>query len=257
MKKVLWKTSQIIVYIFKSHKYILPALIILTITGTSCTKLKICCLGDSVTQGTVGFDKLPRINSYRYPLWVMLDSAGYKVDLVGSTNLLFKEDPRNRVTYPKSPYTGRQFDPDHEGHFGWTTGDILDSLPCWLQDYKPDIVLIHLGNNDVSAKVDSAQIANNLKRIIWILRLKNPEVKIVLAQLMTVWCKAVNNAVPFIAKEMSTGKSPVVVADMATGFINNPELPGTLTYDWAHPNEKGEKWMAKRWFHALKPFIGK
>jgi acyl-CoA thioesterase-1 len=235
--------------------YIQTALFILGILCNSCKTSRICCLGDSVTQGTAGMEKLPRLNSYRYPLWEMLDSAGYKIDMVGSTNLLFKEDHRKRVTYPKSPYTGHQFDPDHEGHFGWQTGEILDSLPFWLQSYTPDIVLIHLGNNDFSAKIDSSQIARNLKNIIWVLRLKNPEVKVVLAQLMTVWCKSVNNAIPLIAKELSTERSPVVMVDMATGFINDPKLPGTLTCDWAHPNEKGEKWMAEKWFNAIKTLL--
>jgi lysophospholipase L1-like esterase len=239
----------------KLRIYLQIALFILVIVCNSCKTNRICCLGDSVTQGTAGLEKLPRLNSYRYPLWEMLDSAGYKIDMVGSTDLLFKEDRLNRLTYPKSPSTGHQFDPDHEGHFGWQTGEILDSLPYWLQSYTPDIVLIHLGNNDFSAKIDSSRIAGNLKNIIWVLRLKNPEVKVVLARLITVWCKSVNSAVPLIARELSTEKSPVVLVDMATGFINDPALPGTLTYDWAHPNEKGEKWMAKKWFDALKPLL--
>lgn len=237
--------------------YLSLVICVVILSAISCRSTKICCLGDSVTQGTKGHDKLPRLNSYRYPLWEKLDSAGYKFDFVGSTNLLFTEDSLKRVSYPVSKYTGHQFDPDHEGHFGWSTKNILDLLPVWLQGYKPDIVLIHLGNNDVSAKTDSAVIAGNLKRIIWILRLKNPEVKIVLAQLMTVWCTSVNHAVPLIAKELSTRKSPVVSVDMATGFINDPKLPGTLTCDWAHPNEAGEKWMAERWYTALRPFLKK
>jgi hypothetical protein len=40
--------------------------------------VKILPLGDSMTQGEAGHF------SYRRPLWKMLDSAGYKVDFVGS-----------------------------------------------------------------------------------------------------------------------------------------------------------------------------
>jgi acyl-CoA thioesterase I len=231
--------------------------LILCLWLASCRPLSICCLGDSITQGRIALDSCPQLSSYRYYLWLKLDSAKYNVNFVGSTKALFKEDPDHRASYQVNPSTGHTFQPFHEGHWGWTTGNILDSLNYWLEGYKPDIILVHLGDNDLSAKIDSIGIAQNLKSIISILRMKNPEVKVLLARLITPWTGAVNNAVPLIAKKLSTQKSKVIAVDLTTGFINDPKLPGSMTVDWVHPNEKGARWMANRWYQALLPLLKK
>jgi acyl-CoA thioesterase I len=236
---------------------IIPGIFILILLLLSCRHVKIACLGDSITQGRVKLDSLAQLSSFRYPLWLRLDSAHYNIKFVGSTKLLFKESSLQPAVYKPSPYTGHIFDNSHEGHWGWTTGNIIDSLNYWLAGYCPDIVLIHLGDNDVSAKIDSIGIAQNLKSIIGILRVKNPKVKILLAQLITPWSTQVNNAVPLIAAKLSTEKSLVIAVDLTTGFINDPKLPGTMTVDWVHPNAKGAKWMADHWYSALAQILNK
>ena len=223
---------------------------------SSCSPVRIACLGDSITQGRVKLDTLEQLSSYRYYLWLKLDSANYNVKFVGSVRKLFKEDSDHPSIYKKSPYTGHIFDAFHEGHWGWKTAEIIDSLNYWLEGYNPDIVLIHLGDNDVNAKIDSIGIAQNLKSIISILRTKNPNVKILLAKIITVWCTQVNHAVPLIAAKLSTQRSPVITVDLASGFINDPKLNWTMTVDWVHPNEKGAKWMADRWYNSIVPLLG-
>ena len=50
------------------------------------------------------------------------------------------------------------FDPDHDGHPGWRTDEIVAGRPGssqgklaeWLTTEKPNIVLLHIGTNDVS-----------------------------------------------------------------------------------------------------------
>ncbi len=83
-------------------------------------------LGDSITLGVNG--------GYRNGLWNRLSAAGYSVDFVGS-----QSDP-----YTKAP------DRDHEGHPGFTLGNIASSADGWLSSAKPTHVLLMAGTNDVA-----------------------------------------------------------------------------------------------------------
>ena len=60
------------------------------------TEIKILPLGDSITANT-------ETKSYRYYLWNMLTTDGYKIDFLGSQKYQIYDN----------------FDPDHEGHSGW------------------------------------------------------------------------------------------------------------------------------------------
>ncbi|MEW2415305.1 SGNH/GDSL hydrolase family protein [Streptomyces sp. NPDC046866] len=87
--------------------------------------LRIMPLGDSITQGagsTTGA-------GYRQALWEHL--AG--VDYVGSQA------------------SGAATDPDHEGHGGYTINQVRVGLDGWLAAARPDVILLHLGINDLAA----------------------------------------------------------------------------------------------------------
>ena len=105
-------------------------------------------LGDSITRGGAAVDS--PYPSYRYLLWNYLKTGGYDVDFIGST------------TYPT--FSSFSFDQDHEGHGGYTTGmelngdssdDPQGKLSTWLNQYTPDIVLLHIGTNDVHPAGDT------------------------------------------------------------------------------------------------------
>lgn len=225
--------------------------------------LKIVWIGDSITQGKVTRDSITEL-SYRYWLWGKLDSAGYKVDMLGSNSVWFQENRRQRIAPPVSPYTARTFDTDHEAFYGIGTGELLkggfthDSvtyLPLQqrlLAYSKPDIVLVHIGTND--GKGDSLQTINYLKEIIETLYARNPKITILLAKLNTPWVRFVNHSIEPIIVEFKA-KYPnlkIVPVDMASGWVNCPEAPGAMTLDWAHPNTLGQKTMADKWFKALQ-----
>lgn len=232
---------------------------------TSCQPriLKIVCIGDSITQGKVTRDSITEL-SYRYWLWEKLDAAGYNVDMVGSNNVWFQENRRQRIAPPVSPYTSRTFDTDHEAFYGIRTGELLkggfthDSvtyLPLQqrlLAYSKPDIALVHIGTND--GKGDSLQTINYLKEIIETLYARNPKITILLAKLNTPWVRFVNHSIePIIAEFKAIHPTlKMVPVDMASGWVNCPEAPGTMTLDWAHPNTLGQKTMADKWFKSIQ-----
>lgn len=221
---------------------------------------RILPLGDSITQADA------HRASYRYPLWRMLVDAGLAFDFVGSMRRHYGEQPG--AGPPQPDYRGLAFDRDHEGHFGWTAREIVDGrrggngagtgkLVQWVAHYDADIALIHLGTNDLYRGRSNESILDDLKEIIRILRADNPAVVVLLAQLIPAGQEpgvvaSLNRAVPRMAQDMSTARSPVIVVDHHSGFD-----PREDTYDGVHPNASGERKMARRWFDAIMKTTGR
>jgi acyl-CoA thioesterase I len=202
--------------------------------------VRIMPLGDSITQSNKDH------NSYRRPLWQMLKSAGYNVDFVGSQHTNYQGAPPNP-----------DFDVDNEGHWGWRVDEVLAQLDGWVKVAQPDIVLVHLGTNNIAQFRDMKSTVNDLDALIKVLRRNNPRVKIVMAEIIPLWgkeklCQELNAQILLLSQRLSTAQSPIRVVDQFTGF--QPE-PNKDTFDGAHPNESGEKKMATRWFEKLNPLL--
>ena len=58
--------------------------------------------------------------------------------------------------------------------------------------------------------------------------------------------KMLNDAIPQLAKDLSTKESPIIIVDQFSDFDAAAD-----TYDGVHPNESGEKKMAQVWFDAI------
>ncbi|OQW33453.1 MAG: hypothetical protein A4E19_03375 [Nitrospira sp. SG-bin1] len=201
---------------------------------------KIMPLGDSITESAAGQW------TYRYFLWHRVKDAGYRIDFVGSM----------RGAYGGSPVR-TDFDMDHEGHSGWRADQILDFLVGGAAAVaSPDIVLLHLGTNDLCQGQDIPGTIDEISRIIDLLRKVNPAVAVVLAQSIpsTHGCHAEMPAfvakLPDLAATKGTTVSPVMVVDQHHGFD-----PTVMTWDGLHPNRQGESQMADRWFAALRSLL--
>lgn len=199
--------------------------------------VRIMPLGDSITQGS------RRHDSYRWPLWQQLEQAGHAVDFVGSSS-------RNYLGGP--PHD--DFDRDHEGHWGWRASRVLGYLPAWAADARPDVVLVHLGSNDIFRGATPDDVVADLRAIIGLLREANPRVAVLVARIIP----AAGRARPIAAfnermQELAREDRPdarVIVVDQFAGFD-----PDTHTYDGVHPNALGEQQMAARWFAALQELL--
>jgi acyl-CoA thioesterase I len=213
-------------------------------------KIHIVPIGDSITQG--GRRDRPEY-SYRYPLFYMLRDAGYGVDFVGSLHTGLHED----AVWPAQG--GVPFDPNHEGHYGGTTAQVRDYLREVVPIYRaaPDIALIQLGSNDVDAPDYTKAIIEPLKDIVALLRESNPRVVILVGHLLesSKRAKVIRALMEEMAHEIDTQKSPVVTVHHYEGWWERPGLPWSDTFDWAHPNPKGQQKMADKWFAAMKPYI--
>jgi acyl-CoA thioesterase-1 len=220
-------------------------------------------LGNSITNGTSVY------NSYRRELWFLLHQGKYNFDLIGSSTKQWMGK-----TMPDE-----DFDMEHEGHSGWTTGNMLypqdwDSssgkLQGWLINYTPDLVLLELGTNDVFQCVPVDSAVAHLNTIVGLLRDKNKHVVIFIAQIPPLgkqWAPKMlcgtklsyaevlldlNSRLSFFAKSLYTKISPVILVDQYSRVNSSTDM-----YDDIHPNKKGEKEMAQRWFRAMMPYLRK
>jgi lysophospholipase L1-like esterase len=113
--------------------------------------LKILPLGDSITHGFNGINypngSIP--GGYRRDLGNRLALAGIPHDFLGS----------------RTDNAGTGMDPQHEGHPGFRTDQALAKLTSWLAG-NPDIVLMHLGTNDLIQHIPLATAVANLSTLI-------------------------------------------------------------------------------------------
>ena len=124
--------------------------------------IKIMPLGDSITQG-VDSGVLPNESAYyiayRKTLHDLLVGAGYDVDFVGSLN-------DGSAVFADS---------QHEGHGGWTADEIVNGrlvsptagkLSDWLIAKSPDVILLHIGTNDINEPQDPPGIVTEVSQIL-------------------------------------------------------------------------------------------
>ncbi|MFI7145984.1 cellulose binding domain-containing protein [Nonomuraea sp. NPDC050022] len=229
----------------RSHLYaVLVTLLVAVAFGVALPALsatapvRIMPLGDSITAGP---------GCWRALLWNHLQTAGYtNIDFVGSV-------PDGGCNY------GFSYDGDNEGHGGYAATGIADQnqLPPWLDAAKPDIVLMHLGTNDMwGGFIPTTTVLAAYTKLVGQMRANNPNMKIIVAQIIPMnpsgcpTCAAsvvaLDNAIPGWAAGLTTARSPIVVADLWTGFNT-----ATDTGDGVHPNDTGFRKMADRWYPSL------
>lgn len=205
-------------------------------SSSSGSIIHIMPLGDSIT-GSPG--------CWRSMLWNDLQDNDIDVDFVGSAT------PQGCES---------DYDMDHEGHGGILAVDLAKSgdLVGWLDSSNPDVVLMHLGTNDVWGGGKPIQeVLDAFTTLVNQMRANNYQMVIMVAQIIPNGCTGCaqpvidfNAAIPAWAESLSTFKSPIVVVDQWTGFNTD-----TDTADGTHPNVKGDRKMATVWLDAMLDLI--
>jgi GDSL-like Lipase/Acylhydrolase family len=216
-----------------------PAIPAATEEAPSPAPTRVMPLGDSITQADSEHD------SYRRPLFKSLELGGRSVDFVGSLSSNYRGGP---------PHP--DFDPDHEGHWGWRADEILGEIRGWAEAEQPDVLLVHLGSNDVFQGQSVSSTLDELARIIDAVREERPDAAFLIAQIIPTTNASRNRALGELNAGISslaaksTERSKVRTVDQFTGFD-----PGRMTYDGVHPNAEGEIHMADRWLAALELYF--
>ncbi len=227
------------------------------VTGAAAVAapVRIMAFGDSIT-GSPG--------CWRALLWRKLQDAGVKnTKFVG--------------TLPGQG-CGFTYDGDNEGHGGFLASGIVskNQLPGWLDKTHPDIVMMHLGTNDVWSNEDPATITESyFTTLVGQMRASKPGMRILVAQILpmaprspancpdcptrvtafnkqiALWLDEKNKndtAAAAAAGATAAAKAtiPLVLVDCWTGFDD-----ATDTADGVHPNSAGNAKMATSWFDPL------
>lgn len=126
----------------------------------SAQALRIMALGNSLTVGENGEPnpdlQLPpeQLVGYRYGLKYLLQQAGYSVDFVGSQSngsVFFSDCQHAGIGGSRDQYVERLLKDGYDERNGV---QILNPPRYYLDEYNPDIILLHVGTNDVTHEED-------------------------------------------------------------------------------------------------------
>lgn len=214
--------------------------------SVSAAATRIMPLGDSITfEDYVGDVRLDGVRtSYRDDLWYSLTDAGYDVDFVGS--LIAGED-----IVP-------QFDPNNEGHPGFRANQIRDEVFNWLQLNPTDIILLHIGTNDISDPQTVGDIVLEVGEILNEIFAYSTEITVILAKIINrkSFSQKTNDFNNLLSGMVNThpNKDKVIIVDMEVGAGIDYD---TDMIDNLHPDPDGDGYskMANVWFSALEQIL--
>ncbi|HZO26786.1 MAG TPA: SGNH/GDSL hydrolase family protein [Chloroflexota bacterium] len=194
--------------------------------------IRIMPLGDSLTDGfTVD-------GGYRIDLWTMLTFADQSFDFVGSRH--------NGV-----PALG---DKHHEGHSGWRIDQIAEAATPWLQAYRPQIVLLMIGTNDMLQNYEVNAAPSRLSALIDQIRTAVPDAAIVVSSLPRVSnlealgrIQAYNSQIPGI---VASKGSKVSYVDAYTAIE-----AAHLAVDGVHLTHNGYGKLATVWYPTVLALV--
>jgi lysophospholipase L1-like esterase len=196
------------------------------VTRTTVRPLRVLALGDSITAGTGSTSR----SGYRTDLHARLTAAGLDVDFVGSQR------------------SGVGPDLDHEGHGGWTINRVRGGLDSMLATYRPDVVLLHVGTNDITRGEDARKVAGRLSQLIDRIRVARPTAYVIVSQIV-----GSNVPIERLVDRLYNARLPAIVAAKGpmVRLVDQSTVFGTDLHDLHHPNDLGYAKMAFNFYNAL------
>ncbi|MDZ7336677.1 MAG: GDSL-type esterase/lipase family protein [candidate division KSB1 bacterium] len=194
-------------------------------------------LGDSITHGEHGSTP---IGGFRDDLADLLLREGVNFDLVGTLN----------------DGTGSNY-PYHEGHPGKTAEYLANNILTWLSATNPNIVLLHIGTNDINSYYSNTDIRDDIERILENIWSFDSKIPVLLCSLIprndnlnntnTALCELVHE---LAVKKLMQGKLIRYVGQNEVWVVNS-NWPTAYLYDKFHPNNSGYNVMAEVYFNVL------
>ena len=197
------------------------------------TRTTVMPLGDSLTDGY----NIP--GGYRPALLARFVADNLAVDFVGS------------LSNGPAAFTDRE----HEGHSGWRIDQISASVVSWMNAYRPDVVLLMIGTNDMVQDYQLSTAPDRLSALIDQITATLPMTHVIVASIPRIGGFAPNlvrvqaydaTIAGIVNAKISEGKH-VSYADIY-GAIG----PDDLHTDFTHINSSGNTKMANVWYAAIR-----
>jgi lysophospholipase L1-like esterase len=207
--------------------------------------VRIMPLGDSITAGEA--DTPPdSYTGYRGPLWSELVADGYHIDFVGSV-----------VNGPDA------IDRNHEGHAGYRIDELLAGISSYLAA-RPDIILLHVGTNDLLQGISPANASQILGELLDRIHQLRPTAHVVVASILPISTSNSVHVSPKLITDFNSHVAPLVAARAARGWrISHVDMaarvalrPFEFDSSGIHPTQDGYVRMASVWHAELKTILG-
>ncbi|HJZ39570.1 MAG TPA: GDSL-type esterase/lipase family protein [Bacteroidales bacterium] len=226
--------------------------------------VKIMPLGNSITQGWTDGSLLEnQMKGYRYDLKQLLQGAGYSIDFTGSESsgsAYFTDHQHAGIGGSRDQYVARLL---FDGYDERNDVQILVPARPYLDEYNPDIILLHIGTNDVTHEADPGSI----QQVSAILDLVDQYESRSDREVIVFLAMIINRKKPWVAgsgyqttvdfnidiKAMALARiaagDKLVIVDMEhdAGFVYD----ATDMADNLHPNAAGYLKMANLWHSSI------
>ena len=201
-------------------------------------------LGDSLTYDDFEGDTRPTSEriAYRKTLWDSLDADEYWFDFVGNL----------------TAGGALMSDPDNEGHPGFTDADIASNVYTYLSSKPADVVLLHIGTNNLENDPNYDD-PNNVETILDEIDRFDENITVLLARIIERVSddgrtNTFNDAVEAMAGGRIADGDKIVMVDMEDGAGFTYTI-GVDMIDTLHPNASGYDLMADKWFSELEGIL--
>lgn len=215
-------------------------------TASPCAVLP---LGDSITEGYGSSGGGYRVELFRQAL-----QNGKSLTFVGS----LENGP--------STVQNQAFPKKHEGHGGYTidsdsghsgiSGSITDQA---LANFRPNIVLLMIGTNDINGNIDVANAPKRLGNLIDDITTRAPNALLVVATIIPIANDgtnqkviAYNAALAGVVKPKAAAGKHVVLLDNYAAFSKDSSYRTTLMSDNLHPNDAGYVVLGRSMYEAIR-----
>ncbi len=232
--------------------------------------LRIMPLGDSITDGaddsTGGAPPYELRKGYRQPLYSRLVSNGYSFDFVGGRN-------HGNAAFPSYDYDAEGWGgySAHEIASGRVDDDGFDGILDALNANPADIILLHIGTNDITptttaAPADIDPIVSDVEAILdeidfWEQQLGSNPVTVVLARIINQWKVPEGERHPAVTPfndallSMVQGRTDddIIVVNRHESWDYTVDMGDDSVADGykRHPNSSGYSKMADVWLYPL------
>lgn len=233
---------------------------------------RIMPLGDSITYGVTNFDGTNNNPSallaagYRKPLYDSLVNAGYAVDFVGS--------------FSGGAGAGLA-DTNHQGFPGHRADEVDASVTGYLISNPPDVVLSHVGTNDLFQGRTPAQAATNVNSLMttmqtWrenLLDTQEQDLTVLVARIIPSYASGGTTSTPDLPTIQQFNDAMVANLNADAGFSGDAKFNYVIVDQYSalnpatdlttlgfgvgedrvglHPNAVGYNEMARTWHAAL------
>jgi lysophospholipase L1-like esterase len=215
--------------------------------GTACA---IMPFGDSLTYGDHGNNT--NDGGYRPQIFHLALTHAQTITFVGQA--MNGPDMVDGVTFPKHHDGFPGFSIDGGGAFPGITSFAADHIKM----YKPQIVTLMIGTNDVASQIDLANAPTRLGHLMDVILDADPKLLLVVAKIspskddaFNARAATYNAAIPGLVKSRADAGKHVAMVDMWTAFMANANYRTEFLNDPVHCTNAGYAKMGEVWYAGI------